>query len=394
MKILSIDELNVSERRVFLRVDFNVPFENGAILDDTRIKAAIPTIKDLQNMGGRIVLATHFGRPNGERNLEYSTSVIGERLSEILNQDILFPEECGHPIVKKLTQGLKERDILLLENLRFFPGEEANQADFAKKISEYGDLYVNDAFGASHRAHASIVGVPKYLTHKGAGRLLMKEIEAFHTLLESQKKPFVAILGGAKISDKLRVINSLIDKVNAIIIGGGMAYTFLKAGGSKVGSSIVDETFLDKAQKILAKAERRNVKVLLPVDHVISTTLDGTGKIDETKGVDIPEGWFGVDIGPRSLSLFSKEIRMARTVVWNGPMGVFEKEPFHKGTFELAKIVATSSAFSIVGGGDSVAAINKTGFSSRISHISTGGGATLELLEGKILPGIKALQVD
>lgn len=394
MKILSIDALNVSERRVFLRVDFNVPYENGKILDDTRIRAALPTIKDLQAMGGRIVLATHFGRPRGERNLEYSTSIIGEKLSEILNQDIIFPDDCGHLIVKKLTLGLKDGEILLLENLRFFPGEEANQDDFSKKLSEYGDLYVNDAFGASHRAHASIVGVPKYLSNKGAGRLLMKEIEAFHTLLESPKKPFVAILGGAKISDKLRVINSLIDKVSSIIIGGGMAYTFLKASGAKVGSSIVDETFLDKAQKILTKAERRNVKVLLPVDHVISTTLDGTGKIDETKGVDIQDSWFGVDIGPRSLSLFSKEIRMARTVVWNGPMGVFEKEPFHKGTFELAKIVATSSAFSIVGGGDSVAAINKTGLSSRISHISTGGGATLELLEGKILPGIKALQVD
>ncbi|OGQ35588.1 MAG: phosphoglycerate kinase, partial [Deltaproteobacteria bacterium RIFCSPHIGHO2_12_FULL_43_9] len=394
MKILSIDNLNVSERRVFLRVDFNVPFEDGKILDDTRIRAALPTINDLKNMGGRIVLATHFGRPKGERNLAYSTSIIGERLSEILNQDIVFPEDCGHAIVKKLSLGLKDGEILLLENLRFWPGEEANQDDFAKKLAQYGDLYVNDAFGASHRAHASIVGVPKYLTHKGAGRLLMKEIEAFHSLLEAPKKPFIAILGGAKISDKLRVISSLLDKVDALIIGGGMAYTFLKAGGAKIGSSMVDDTFLDKARQILSKAKRHDVKMLLPVDHVISTSLDGSGKISETKGVDIPDGWMGVDIGPKSLTLFSKEIRMARTIVWNGPMGVFEKEPFHRGTFELAKIVATTSAFSIVGGGDSVAAINKTGFSGRISHISTGGGATLELLEGKILPGIKALQVD
>lgn len=394
MKILSIDNLNVSERRVFLRVDFNVPFEDGKILDDTRIKAAIPTIKDLKSMGGRIVLATHFGRPKGERNLAYSTSILGERLSEILNQDIIFPEDCGYPIVKKLSLGLKDGEILLLENLRFWPGEEANQDDFAKKLSQYGDLYVNDAFGASHRAHASIVGVPKYLTHKGAGRLLMREIEAFHSLLESPRKPFIAILGGAKISDKLRVINSLIDKVHALIIGGGMAYTFLKADGAKIGSSIVDETFLEKARQILSKAKRRDVKVLLPVDHVISTSLDGSGKISETKGVDIPDGWMGVDIGPKSINLFAKEIRMAKTIVWNGPMGVFEREPFHRGTFELAKIVATTSAFSVVGGGDSVAAINQTGFSDRISHISTGGGATLELLEGKILPGIKALQVD
>jgi phosphoglycerate kinase len=394
MKILSINELNVNERRVFLRVDFNVPLRDGKILDDTRIRAAIPTIKELQKMGGRIIIATHVGRPAGTKRMEYSTSIIGEKVSEVLNQDIIFPEDCGHPIVKKLSLGLKDEDILLLENLRFNPGEEENNVDYAKRLAEYGDIYVNDAFGVSHRSHASIVGVPKYLKHKGAGKLLMREIEAFNTLLENYKKPFVAILGGAKITDKLRVIKSLIDKVDTLLIGGGMAYTFLKAGGAKVGSSMVDDSYLESATQVLAKAKRREVKVLLPVDHVISTSLDGSGNKEVTKGADIPDGWIGVDIGEKTLELFAKEIRMARTIVWNGPMGVFEVEPFYKGTFELAKIVATSSAFSVVGGGDSVAAINKTGLSNRISHISTGGGASLELLEGKILPGIKALQVD
>ena len=394
MKIHSIDELNVSERRVFLRVDFNVPEEDGVITDDTRIRAALPTIQDLQKAGARLVIASHFGRPKGEKNPKYSLGNVGERLSEILNQDIIFPEECDHSSIKKLSFGLKENEILLLENLRFTPEEEANSDDFAKRLSEYADVYVNDAFGASHRAHASIVGVPKYLKEKGAGRLMMKEIEAFRRILESPKKPFIAIMGGSKVADKLPVVTSLLDRVSSLLIGGGMSYTFLKARGLKVGSSLVDESFLLRAKTFLDKAERRNVKVLLPVDHIISTSIDGKGKISETAGPEIQSGWMGVDIGPKTVEAFAKEIRIARTIVWNGPMGVSEHEPFHKGTFEIAKIIATSSAYSVVGGGDSVAAINRTGVAKRISHLSTGGGAALELLKGKSLPGIQALEVE
>lgn len=387
--VRSVESLDVRGRRVFLRVDFNVPIKNGIVKDDTRIVEALKTINYLRENGAKVIMASHLGRPKGEFNLEYSLKPVAEYFSAKFFP-IKFVDDCIGEKVHSTVNGMKDGDVILLENLRFYKGEEKNLPEFSAALKEFTDVYVNDAFGTCHRKHASVFGLPELVGDKGAGFLVKKEVEYFEKLLKSPEKPFVAILGGAKVSDKIGVIKSLINLVDEIIIGGAMAYTFLKFLGKNIGKSMVENEFLGVVDETMKLSEEKGVKILLPVDHVCSDVFDGEPKY--VNSVDIPDDLMGLDIGPATIELFEKEVLKAKTILWNGPMGVFENDNYNKGTFAIANALASSGAVTLVGGGDSVSAIKKAGVSDKISHISTGGGASLEYIEFGSLPGIEILK--
>jgi phosphoglycerate kinase len=392
MPIRTLDEIELKGKRVFIRVDFNVPQdEKNNITDDTRILLSLPTIRFVSEAGGKVILASHLGRPKGKKDPKYSLAPVAERLSQLLEKKVTLATDCIGEAVQKQIGGMKEGEVLLLENLRFHPEEEKNEEAFSKALASFCAVYVNDAFGTAHRAHASTEGMTRFVKVVAAGFLMMKEIESLEKALVNPQKPYVAILGGAKVSDKIGVIQNLLNKVTTLLVGGGMAYTFLKAEGFQVGKSLVEEDQIGFSLNLLEKAKGK-MKFLLPSDHIAAERMDVQAKREVVKNDKIPSEWVCLDIGPETVKTFSEEVKSAGTIVWNGPMGVFEMEPFSQGTFAIAKAIAKSSAFSIVGGGDSVAAVNKAGVADRISHISTGGGASLEFLEGKRLPGIEALR--
>lgn len=389
----TVEDLKVEGKRVLVRCDFNVPMDdNGKITDDTRIVSALPTINYLIENGGKVVLMSHLGRPKGEADPKYSLEPVANRLSELLNKEVTFAKDDKviSEDVKEIVNNMNNGDVVLLENTRFRNEEKKNDEAFAKELASLGDLFVNDAFGTSHRSHASNVGVSSFLP-SAVGFLVKKEIEVMGKALENPERPFVAILGGAKVSDKIGVIENLLEKVDTILIGGGMAYTFLKAKGYGIGTSLLEEDKLDLAGDLLKKADEKDVKILLPVDVVVAKEFKNDTEFKTVKIDSIPEDMMGLDIGTGTVKLFSEAIKDAKTVVWNGPMGVFEMENFKIGTEAVAKAMAETKAITIIGGGDSASAVEKAGFKDKMTHVSTGGGASLEFLEGKELPGIAAI---
>jgi phosphoglycerate kinase len=387
----SIQDIDVNDKKVLVRVDFNVPIdENGDITDDRRIREALPTIKYLMEHNAKIILMSHLGRPKGKFNPKYSLKPVAERLSEKLGTKVgLAPDVIGDA-VQSMVEGLKGGDVLLLENVRFYEEEEKNDKEFSKKLAALGDIYINDAFGTAHRAHATTAGIAEYLP-SAIGFLIKKELDIMGKALLEPQRPFIAILGGAKVSDKIGVIENLMDKVDALLIGGGMAFTFYKAMGHEIGKSILEADKVELAGEILAKAKEKHLRLLLPIDIVVATEFNNDAK-KKTVTVDmIPKEQLGLDIGENTREVFSDIIKNAKTVVWNGPMGVFEMPNFAKGTFALAKAMSECKGTTIVGGGDSAAAVEQLGFADKITHISTGGGASLEFLEGKVLPGIDVI---
>ena len=391
MVLNTVKDADLKGKRVLIRVDFNVPVKNGVVTDATRIKAALPTINYILDGGASLVVMSHYGRPKGQKNMDFSMAPIRAEFEKLLGKPVkLAPDVIGEEVEKEV-KALKPGEVLLLENVRFYPDEEKNGEEFAKTLASYGDLYVNDAFGTAHRAHASTEGVSHFLPAY-AGFLIEKEVKFMAPLLENPEHPFVAVIGGSKVSSKISVLESLVKTCDTIVIGGGMAYTFLKVLGHSVGTSLVEDDYQETAKAFLAAAEKKGVKVILPVDHVCADKFDENATPVAVDSVDIPEGLMGLDIGPKTVALIVSEMKSAKNVVWNGPMGGFEFSAFAKGTEAVAKALAESDAISVVGGGDSVAAINKFGLASQISHVSTGGGASLEFLEGKVLPGIKALE--
>ncbi|MBI4683367.1 MAG: phosphoglycerate kinase [Nitrospirae bacterium] len=388
---LSIKDLNIKGKRVFIRVDFNVPLdENLNITDDRRIRSALPTINYAIDEGSKIILCSHLGRPKGKADKSYSLASVARRLQRLIKKEVTFLPDCVGPKVEEAVSKMSEGDIILLENLRFHPEEEANNEAFSKALSRLADFYVNDAFGAAHRSHASITGIAKFLP-AAAGFLLQKEIEYLQGVINNPVRPFVAILGGAKVSGKIDVIKNLENKVDKVIVGGGMAYTFLKAEGYNVGDSLVENNMLELAGKIREGVVSKGIKFYLPVDCVIAQSIEPSAETKLVTAQEIPNGWKAVDIGPASVKLFSVALENAKTILWNGPMGVFEVDAFSRGTFAIAHSVADAYALTIVGGGDTDLAVSRAGVSESISFISTGGGAALELLEGKDLPGLNAL---
>ena len=398
----SIKDIDIKNKKVLMRVDFNVPQDEKLnITDDIRIVSAIPTIKYAIDKGAKVILMSHLGRPRppadsvgeagrGGPEAKFSLKPAAERLSQLIGKKVIMAPDCIGPEVKKIVDAMKPGDVTLLENVRFYKEEEANDTNFAKQLASLGDVYVNDAFGTVHRAHASTEGVTKFLPGV-SGLLVEKEIEYFEKAVSSPQKPYVAILGGAKVSDKIEVIKNLMKKVDAILIGGGMAYTFQKAQGIEIGNSKLEADKVGLANEILKEALARKVKLILPVDHVVADKLDASAQAKITPDNKIPAGMLGLDIGPKTIKLFEAELKNAKTIVWNGPLGVFEMDNFDKGSREIAKFIAALKATTIIGGGDTAAAVAKFGLEKKMSHISTGGGASLEYLEGKILPGIAAL---
>ena len=409
----TVRDIDFKGKRVLMRVDFNVPLKDGVVGDDTRIVAALPTIKHVLAQGASVILMSHLGRPKGKVNPDLSLKYVVEPLSGLLDRPVQFVHDCVGPDVKTKAESLQPGEVLLLENLRFHSEEEGKvklgddatdeekasakadmkekQIAFAKQLAELADVYVDDAFGTAHRAHASMAVVTKYMDDCVAGFLLEKEIEYLGNAVANPEHPFVAIIGGAKISGKIDVITNLMDKVDVLLIGGGMAYTFYKAKGLPIGSSLLEEDKVELAREILAQAEKAQVKLLLPIDNVIADKFDADAQTKVVGEAGIEEGWLALDIGPETAELFSAEIAQAKTVVWNGPMGCFEMAPFAKGTLAVAQAVADADCVSIIGGGDSVSAVKKAGLADKMTHISTGGGASLEFLEGKALPGVVAL---
>jgi phosphoglycerate kinase len=394
MTKLSIRDLNLGGQRVFIRVDFNVPLDGAHVTDDTRIRETLPTLRLAIERGARLVLASHLGRPKGKVNPKYSLAPVAARLKELLGKPVEFAADCVGVDAEAKSKALKNGDVLLLENVRFHSEEEANDAAFSKQLAALCDgLFVCDAFGSAHRAHASVVGITQFVRQSAAGLLMEKELAYLGKAISNPERPFVAVLGGAKVSDKIEVVQNLMKLADAMLIGGAMAYTFLKSQGLPIGKSLVENDKLDLARALLDEARQHNFRLLLPVDHVLAESPDSTS----TKIADIsatPEGWMGLDIGPKSIELFSQEISKARTIVWNGPLGMFERPAFAQGTLAIARAVAaatTKGATSIIGGGDSVAAAEQSGVARQISHISTGGGASLEFLAGEKLPGVEAL---
>ncbi len=390
----TINDVNLAAKRVLVRVDFNVPLNGGKVSDDSRIIAAIPTIQHLVSQGAKVILASHLGRPKGEKNPAYTLAPVAAYLAEKLGKPVRFVEDCIGPVVESAVGEMKDGDVILLENVRFYAGEEKNDPAFAKQLASVADAYVNDAFGTAHRAHASTAGVADYLSPKVAGFVIEKELAYLGEKTAHPDRPFTVILGGAKVSDKISVIDALLDKADTILIGGAMAYTFALAEGRTVGNSLSEPDKVETAKAALEKAKAKGVKFLLPLDNLAVDSIDfGAKTVGNTRVFEnnIEDGWEGVDIGPKTVELFAEECRKSKTLLWNGPMGIFEIEACNKGTFAIAKVIAESAGTSIIGGGDSVKAINKSGYGDKVTFMSTGGGASLEFLEGKALPGVLAL---
>ena len=389
---VSVDDINVKGQRVLVRCDFNVPLQDGKITDETRLVASLPTIKKLIADGGKDILCSHLGKPKGEAKPELSLAPVAVRLSELLGQDVKFaadPEVVG-PNAKAAVAAMKDGDVVLLENTRYRIEETKNGEAFSKELASLCDVYVDDAFGTAHRAHCSNVGVTQYVKTAAVGYLMQKEIDFLGNAVNNPARPFVAILGGSKVSSKISVINNLLDKVDTLIIGGGMAYTFMKAQGGKIGTSLCEDDYLDYANDMIKKAADKGVKMLIPVDTVIADAFSNDANVKVVDAGQIDDGWMGLDIGPKTRELFANAVKDAKTVVWNGPMGVFEMPNFAAGTVAVAQALADTDAVTIIGGGDSAAAVNQLGFGDKMTHISTGGGASLEFLEGKELPGVAA----
>lgn len=395
MPIRYIDQLkDLKDKRVFIRVDFNVPQDDkGNITEDTRIAGAVPTIKYAVEQGAKVILASHLGRPKGEKKPKYTMTPATKRLAQLLGKKVTQAPDCFGPEVDKLIEAMKPGDVVMLENVRFYAGEEKNDLEFARLLANGCEIYVNDAFAVSHRAHASVEAITKLVPTIAAGFLMKNEMTFFDKAMSNPVRPLVAILGGAKVSGKLEVLETLVNKVDKIVIGGGMAFTFLKAMGYGVGKSLVEDELIPTAKKIMDKARKKGVTFYLPVDCVVANAFEATATNFVTTVQEIPEGWMALDIGPASATLFAETLRDAKTVIWNGPMGVFEMDAFSRGTYAVAEAVANCYATTVIGGGDTDAAVNKAGVASKVSYISTGGGAFLELLEGKILPGVKALDI-
>jgi phosphoglycerate kinase len=395
MNKLSIDKVELKNKRVLVRVDFNVPLdENLKVTDDMRIVGSLPTIKKIIESGGKAILMSHLGRPKGEPKPEFSLKPAAERLSKLLGKEVKLAPDCIGTETEKMVNEMKPGDVVLLENLRFHKQEEKNDPEFAKQLAKLGDVYINDAFGSAHRAHASTEGVTKFIKTCAAGYLMQKELDYLGNALANPKRPYCAILGGAKISGKIDVINNLIDKVDTLIVGGGMAFTFFKAQGKEIGKSLLEAEKLDLAKELIEKVKLSKLKFLLPVDVIVSDEFKNDSPATIVDVDKIPADKMGLDIGPKSIKLFSDELMKSKTIVWNGPMGVFEMDNFAKGTFAIAETLAKvteNGAITVIGGGDSAAAISKAGLEEKVSHVSTGGGASLEFLEGKILPGVAAL---
>ena len=389
---VSVDDINVKGQRVLVRCDFNVPLQDGKITDENRLVASLPTIKKLIADGGKVILCSHLGKPKGEAKPELSLAPVAVRLSELLGQDVKFaadPEVVG-PNAKAAVAAMKDGDVVLLENTRYRIEETKNGEAFSKELASLCDVYVDDAFGTAHRAHCSNVGVTQYVKTAAVGYLMQKEIDFLGNAVENPERPFVAILGGAKVSSKISVIENLLDKVDTLIIGGGMAYTFMKAQGGKIGTSLCEDDYLDYANDMIKKAADKGVKMLIPVDTVTADAFSNDANVKVVDAGQIDDGWMGLDIGPKTRELFANAVKDAKTVVWNGPMGVFEMPNFAAGTVAVAQALADTDAVTIIGGGDSAAAVNQLGFGDKMTHISTGGGASLEFLEGKELPGVAA----
>jgi len=395
MNKLSIRDLDLAKKRVFIRADFNVPISGGKVTDDTRIRATLPTLKLAMDRGARLVIASHLGRPKGKPEPKYSLAPVAERLKELIGKPVIFASDCVGQGPESRTRALKDGDVLLLENVRFHSEEEKNDETFSRQLAALCDgIYVCDAFGSAHRAHASVVGITKFVRQAAAGLLMEQELDYLGDALTNPQRPFLAILGGAKVSDKIEVIENLIKIANTILIGGAMAYTFFRAKGFTTGKSLVEEDKIDLALMLLGESVERHCRIVLPVDHILARAPEEGAQTQITGVEGTPADWMGLDIGPKTIELFRAEIAKARTIVWNGPLGMFEKPSFARGTVEIARAVADATAkgaISIVGGGDSVAAVEQAGVAKRISHISTGGGASLEFLAGRKLPGVEAL---
>jgi phosphoglycerate kinase len=391
----TIEKVDLKGKRVFIRADFNVPIdENGNITDDTRIRSTLPTINYALDAGAKVILASHLGRPKGKPSPQYSLAPVAKRLNRLLNKEVQFAKDCIGPDVEHQVAGMRPGDVLLLENLRFHVEEEKNDEGFSKALAAFTDVYVNDAFGTAHRAHASTYGITKHVKQSVAGFLMKKEIDYLQKTVANPVRPFVAILGGAKVSGKIGVIENLQNKVDKIIVGGAMAFTFIKARGQEVGNSLVEPDMLEMAQRLRKGVRDKGVKFYLPVDFVVAENMNDGAETKIVTSQEIPKGWVGLDIGPATTRLFSEAIQDAKTIIWNGPMGMFEKDAYSRGTFAIARAVADAYAATIVGGGDTDVAVHKAGVSDSITFISTGGGASLELLEGKELPGLAALTDD